>query len=262
MALLVNTTFNYPAWTQSDGLSDAVCSGAVDGVTGNGSWTASPGAVEDQFTSAANMAAGGGGLGFRHWLGDGLNNVGGGIVINFTASAEVWIRYYIRYASGFTWGSRTANKSIYVNRGQGGTFYFGPYDGVIGAHVEVDSTDEGHGAGNRYSSTTWATWQGGSTGDGLWHCLEVHAKMNSAGATSDGELHYWLDGTQIYARTNVHFSDSNGSTFSDMAVGENADSPLNGAPTAVDYDDIAVSNSGYIGTLAGIASGRLCVRKS
>src|SRR3954469_3781865 len=107
MAYLINTVFNYPEWTQADGLSDAVVSGAVDGIAGNGGWTATPGAVEDRFTGAAAMPGAGSARGFRHAVGDGLNNVGGGITIDWSSQprTELWLQWYARFPVGFTWGS-------------------------------------------------------------------------------------------------------------------------------------------------------------
>jgi hypothetical protein len=195
------------------GRQDAIVCNKADGIRGNGAWTTRNGSL-DQITAAANNPAGGGGRGFRHWVGDGLNNAAGGIVVSFGPVSEMWFRYYIRFQSGFTWGRGVNMKTIYCNRGQPGTFYFGLHDGVIGGHVEVDRTG---GSGNHLSRVTWAQWQHGRTGDGKFHVLEVHAKMNSTGASSDGTFEFWLNGTRIYSNSAVRFATSVGAQFTNCA---------------------------------------------
>ena len=257
VGLIFNTTFpsnNCPEWNQTIGLSDSQVCVSGDGITGNGGWTTSAGSV-DQITSPANNQTGGGGRGFRHWVGDGYNNGGGGIVVSWPGSPEIWLRYYIRFESGFTWGGPTNMKTIYCNRGQPGTFYFGLLDssgGKIAGHVEVDPTN----SGNKISNLTWQQWQSGSSvGDGLFHSLEVHAKMNTTGTLNDGVWEFWLDGTQIYSNSSIHFANTTGATFSNCAVGENHNNPQNGADAYVDFDDLAISTTGYIGPTYGIPSG-------
>jgi hypothetical protein len=218
-----------------------VCSSG-DGITGNGSWTSSSGRV-DQITAAANNPVGAGGKGFRHWVGDGLNNGGGGIVVSWPGVPEIWFRYYIRFQSGFRWGSPIFMKTIYCNRNSPNTFYFGLHGGVVGGHLQFDQANGGIVASN----VSWSQMQGGSVGDGNFHVLEVHAKMNTTGSSSDGIFEFWLDGTRIYSNTAAHFSNTTGALFTDCAVGENHNNPQNGADTYVDFDDIAVSSTGYIG---------------
>ena len=243
LPMVFHTTFDCADWNQSMGLSEAVVCGRGDGIRGNGAWTTRNGAL-DQITAAANYAGGRGGKGFRHWVGDGRNNGGGGIVVTFQPTREMWFRYYIRFQGGFAWADGVINmKTIYCNRGEPGTFYFGLHDGVIGGHVEVDRT----GIGNKLSNVTWAQWQGGALGDGKFHALEVHARMNTTGTSSDGLLEYWLDGRRIHSDSTVHFADSTGATFTNCAVGENHNRPANGADAYVDFDDVAVSRTGYVG---------------
>jgi hypothetical protein len=71
-------------------------------MSGYGGWAPSGHPAGDQITLAANNPAGGGGRGFRHWRGDGVNVNGGGISINFPGSySEMWMRFYMRYQAGF-----------------------------------------------------------------------------------------------------------------------------------------------------------------
>jgi hypothetical protein len=239
------TSFYCPDWDQGMGLSDAAVCRRGDGIRGNGAWTTRNGSM-DQITAAANHPAGAGGKGFRHWVGDGLNNGGGGIVVTFDPTPEMWFRYYIRFQAGFAWAGGVINmKTIYCNRGEPGTFYFGLHDGVIGGHVEVDRT----GGGNKHSKVTWAQWQNGATGDGEFHALEVHARMNTTGTSSDGVMEYWLNGTRIYSDSAIQFARTSGATFTNCAVGENHYNPGNRADAYVDFDDLAVSRNGYVGPI-------------
>jgi len=64
-----------------------------DGINKGGGWTCNPGGYYAQIASAANMASGGGGSGYRNWYGDGKNQNSGSIVINFaTPQTELWVR--------------------------------------------------------------------------------------------------------------------------------------------------------------------------
>jgi len=236
IANVFQTTFDCPDWNQTMGLDDSdVCSNG-DGIEGGGDWSTSNGSV-DQITAAANNPAGGGGKGFRHWAGDGVNNNGGGIVVQWVGVSEMWFRYYIRFQA-VAWDPSTVYmKTIYCNRGVPGTFYFGLHDNVIGGYVEADLR-------THKSTVSFVNWQGGSTGDGNFHALEVHAKMNTTGASSDGVLEYWLNGTLIYSNSTLHFSDTTGARWTNCLVGSNQNAPQNGADAYVDFDDIAVSAAG------------------
>lgn len=66
-----STTFNCPEQKQRDA-AWLTC----DGLARYGDWTASTGQVE-QITPLANMAAGGGGSGQRHWIGSGKTTIQG-----------------------------------------------------------------------------------------------------------------------------------------------------------------------------------------
>lgn len=141
-------------------------------------------------------------------------------------------------------------KTIYCNRGEPGTFYFGLHDGVVGGHVEVDPINHGWLTGNHHSTVTWAQWQGGSTGDGNFHVLEVHAKMNTTSTSADGIFEFWLNGTRIYTNSTVHFANTTGAQFTNCAVGGNHNNPQNGGVDVyVDFDDLAISTTGYIGPI-------------
>jgi hypothetical protein len=235
------TTFDISEWRKTPGkaANDAQLA-PVDGISGNGGWDTRNGSL-DQITTAANNPSGGGGRGFRHWIGDGVNNSGGGIRITFPATSEMWIRYYIRYQRGFGWG-RTINHKQWHAQGRNGGFYFGLHQGVIGG---VNG-----GRSIHHSAVTWTQMQGSWTGDGKFHCIELHVKMNSSGSSSDGVFEFWLNGVQIYSATNVHFSNSTGATWSSVFTSNHNDPQNGGVDAYVDYDDIAISTTGYIGPIS------------
>jgi hypothetical protein len=179
------------------------------------------------------------GKGFRHAVGDGLNNNSGGLRIEFPGQPEIFIRYYIRFPLGFSWDSQINMKTIYVNQGSPGTFYFGLHQNRIGGVRG--------GTVIHHSPLSWSDWMGGSTGDGNWHRLEVHAKMESASGAGDGVFEFKLNGNLIYSNLATGFGNSAGALFDHLVVGSNADSPLNGGVVFVDFDDFAISDSDWIG---------------
>lgn len=253
-ATIFSTTFsdaNCATWNQSMGLGDATVCQNGDGIEGYGPWTAPNHPNGDEIVAAANFSGGLGGKGFRHWSGNGMNSGGGSLNIYFPSQTEMWVRYYVRHQLGFAWqGGPIYQKQIYVNSGAfsaPGTFYFGLHDSSVGGHVEVMSSV------NQITSKTWVSLQGGSTGDGTFHCIEVHAKMNNPGASSNGIMEVWVDGVKVYTNTAVQFSTTTGATWQQFTLSnnENAPSSASNVDQATDFDDIVISNSGYIGTIGG-----------
>ncbi|MFZ3066075.1 MAG: fibronectin type III domain-containing protein, partial [Nitrospirota bacterium] len=106
-----STTYNCPEWKQADGNPNC------DGLTAYGGWVTTDG-KEEQITSAANYPGGAGGRGQRHWLGDGSANNSGGTKIEFTSpQSELWIRWYMRFQTGFTWSDLQNFKILYIDNG-------------------------------------------------------------------------------------------------------------------------------------------------
>jgi hypothetical protein len=103
---------------------------------------------------------------------------------------------------------------------------------------------------HRDSSIGWNIFcGGGSTSDGSWHSIELHIKSET-GNTSDGILQWWVDSVLRGNFNDVkHGLASGGRTIGGFLIGSNAKYPANGRCMYVDYDDIAVSNTGYIGPL-------------
>lgn len=250
MADILNTSFTtQPEANQTVGAGDANLTPSGDGIGFYGSWATNDGSLSI-VTTAANYSGGGGGRGFRMYGGDaGVNDVSSSLRIVFgTPASEIWLRYYIRYESGLEYTPSAGHKQIYINYGMAyGHAYMGLLEGSIAAHGNWE-------AGNRISSRTFAQWMGGSAvGDGQFHCIEWHLKMNATGGTANGILQCWENGTLILDETDMLWAPSgqDNKTWDEMLVGENMAQLVSGADHFIDFDDIVVSDSGYIGPLSG-----------
>ena len=211
-----------------------------DNVTDNGrGW---------EITTAANYSGGGGGNGFRHWRGDGTGNAcSGGITITLPGSyTELWLRWYMRYQSGFTWVNNDPGytKDIYGSEHVNYWIYGIQNDGWGVSDISSANHDGVSGPG---ASFTWADLMGGTTGDGQWHCHEFHINRAGAGA---GVIEVWIDDDWKFTETGLTLHTDAMSSF---RIGSNQSEPT-GAGAAdyyTDYDDIAVSDSGRVGPLSG-----------
>jgi hypothetical protein len=232
-----STTYNCAEWKTTDG-ADTHC----DNMVKYGDVTCNPGSYEEQITSIANNPNGGGGGGQRHWEGDGTNVLSGGTRIDFaTAQPEVWIRWYLRFPLGFSWNSNQPEdqKMLYFRTDTGTAPYVGIYYQkcrVVAGGVNYASAD----------GTGWSSIMGGSTGDGLWHYYEVHMKVDTNGINGIAEM--WVDGVLKLSYANVDYN-TPAVGFTWFTIGNNQKIPTNGQCVPVDYDDVAVNNTGYIGPI-------------
>jgi hypothetical protein len=243
--LVWQTTFNCNDWNEKMGLLDANVCAVGDGISGAGGWATSGHPNGDEITVAANNPAGAGGKGFRHWRGDGQNNNGGGLSINLPAPLpELWVRWYMRYQQGFTWagGGPQYTKELYFN-----------VDGRAPQHAVGFKGADSFGttqffpvSRNIDGGPGWLSGQHGSTGDGLFHVYEIHMKRDTNGV--NGVWEAWIDGTRAVLATDVNWG---GATFSWFVLGDNQYNPANGGDRYTDYDDLAVSATGYIGPIGG-----------
>jgi hypothetical protein len=231
------TTFNCPDWDQRMGFSDANVCSKGDGISGYGGWATRPNGSVDQLTAAANNPAGGGGKGFRHWRGNGQNSNGGGLSITLPAPVtEMWVRFYMRYSSGFAWarGRPSYTKEHYWNNGH-----------VFGVQGPGSTWAIAPPVGAPFPGTaSWQNTMGGLVGDGLWHCYEYHLRQNGA----NGIVEIWIDGVQVL---NNRMANLGSTPYSSFILGSNQNQVV-GADTAdhfTDYDDIAISTTGYIGPI-------------
>jgi hypothetical protein len=246
-SILWESTFNCAEWNQSMGLLAKIVN--CDGMAGSGSWTTAQHPLGDQITAAANYAGGGGGLGFRHWRANGQNSNGGGLSVTLpTAVTEFWVRWYMRYQAGFAWnpsGAPQYTKEVYFIGNTATDFYLGFYQGgnTFQAWVRLP--------GYVYRAPWgWQSINGGLVGDGKFHCYEAHIKKDTN--HQNGVLQMWFDGVQKLSLTNVDFN-STGS-WQGFELGSNQYNPNNATDMYTDYDDIAVSTSGYIGPIGSTST--------
>ncbi|MFZ3091179.1 MAG: heparin lyase I family protein [Nitrospirota bacterium] len=234
-----STTFDCNDWKTSDGGSTG-----CDGLNKHGNWSCDNGdatIMEEQITSAANYPGGGGGKGQRHWIGDGVNNVSGGLSASFTSpQKEIWMRWYMRYESGFKWNVLNNQKIIYFDP-LNYTRLIIHYYGMDKIRVYSYAAKAGYVSTN---GTGWNSMMGGSASDGKWHLWEIHIKMDTNG--KDGVVELWTDGKHMINERTANLGGASGAILSYVAIGENGFKPDNGRCMYVDYDDIVISSTGPI----------------
>lgn len=230
------TTFNIPPWTQGGG-SDPAPSG--DGIAH--ALDSFPAGFPDQIIAAANYPGGGGGLGYRHYRGNGSNVNGGGLIISFSpAVTEVWVRFYMLYSLGFgfTGSGPIYTKDHYWNQG-GNYLIFGIQGNHAWGITDISSP-------NHNGNLSWSGSQGGITGDGLWHLYEYHVKLDNPNSI----LEIWIDNVRVLNATGLTLGSSPLSWFE---LGSNQADVTNCNPVCyTDYDDIAISTSGRIGPIGTV----------
>jgi len=189
---------------------------------------------DTDFTTAE--AAHTGSYGYRVTVSPGVNNLTGGFYGYISGTpTQLWTRWYMRYQSGFSWNPMQYHKLIFPHQTGATAIEFMGNNTIC---VDAPSA-------NTCINSGWRDSQGGSlTGDGQWHCYEVLLD------TGNKVFTYWLDGVQKGSITNVNYD---GMTLSGlMEFHTNQQSP--GGTYYVDWDDIAMSSTGYIGPLGGAAT--------
>lgn len=241
-----STTFNCPEWKQGESLN-------CDGIVKGGDWQCSGnGETPSAIRPEGNNPAGGPGNGWRAAVGDGVNNGAGNFSVTFAAEQpELWIRFYIRFPQGFRWSSLNYHKLLYLytdresNKGTQAIPEFG--DGTDDLRIYAQSAGGTYGC---EGSCGWNSMMGGATGDGKWHFLEFHVKMDTNG--SNGVAQAWIDGVERFNIANANFSNGTRRGWQWFQINANQKSPANGGCVFIDYDDLAVSSTGYIGPIGGI----------
>ncbi|MDD2272140.1 MAG: hypothetical protein PHP95_11010 [Desulfuromonadaceae bacterium] len=193
----------------------------------------------EEITSAANYSGGAGGKGQRHWVGDGQNVNTGGTKLTFaTPQKEIWIRWYIRYQSGFKWSFLGYDKILYFNDD--------PASGnIVGLEYNgLRSYSGGTGVLHNVSTGGWDAMYPSGVSDGSWHCMEVHLKSDA----TNGVVQYWVDGS---LKLNATGGVSGGYPITSFTLRSNQNSPNNGGVYYTDVDDISINNTGYIGPIGG-----------
>ncbi len=109
---------------------------------------------------------------------------------------------------------------------------------------EIGWTDGGQTIESSNASG-WTSINGGNIGDGQWHYYEIHFKMDTN--STNGIFEAWVDGSLAVSRTDLDLGSEAG--FSSVTIGSNQHDPSNGTCVPVDFDDIAISTTGYIGPI-------------
>lgn len=211
---------------------------------------------------AANHSGGTGSMGYRVPLTDGDNAASGvSLGITFaTPQPEFWMRFYIRYPTGFRWSQFEYHKWVYF--GDNGTADMRDWNSILfqpasgGAYRIISMPNNTSYYGD--ASPTWYDTfaDGGTASTGNWHYVEFHVKMDTNSA--NGIAEYWIDGVKHMTVTNANFSGGDTAARQGWTLfrfNTNQAFPGNaggiGSPSYVDYDDVAISATGYIGPIGG-----------
>src|SRR5262245_44530441 len=156
--------------------------------------------------------------------GDSQPHSSGGMRRLFAATDEVYLRYYLKLSSGWSWTGRnyhphlthymtTENRPFDAPATTRLTLYVEPVAGKLRlATSDMQNKDTPHGL-------TQGPLQGGFNGrlydsdrvvfkDDQWHCIEVQFKLNTLDAASDrpnrdGIVRGWFDGQLVIEQTDV-----------------------------------------------------------
>ncbi len=161
------------------------------------------------------------------------DNVGdGGFYGSIDSSpTELWVRWYMRYPAGFAWSNMQYQKLIYFHQSASNYTYAGIFGDTFAMELPSSRASIGYG---------WNSIMGGNSGDGLWHCYEIHVSIG-------GIFEFWLDGTKRGSVSGVNYGMSNFGGLLEFATNQAFPSTAG----YVDWDDMAISTTGYIGPLGG-----------
>jgi len=236
---------------------------------------------------------GGSGKGYTQWNESNNGNSGDGwgadgiLAKNLGADYnEIYVRFYIKFQSDFSWGTADENKikifRAYHYDGSGNVFAY--FSGGNSAPIFIFDIQTGtwgyrHISAFRcdpqetcyYCSTCGfpdqkidMKWPGnanfddaGQVGDGNWHCWEFHLKMNTKVGgiwQQNGIYQFWHDGELIVDKSDKVYM-AGGDTvqgWNIVAIGGNAynkwTDPINHGEQWYAIDDFVVSTT-YIGPL-------------
>ena len=267
--LLWSTTYNCADWNANKGLNPNT---QCDSLSAWGGWTTNTGKNEE-ITAAANNPAGGGGKGQRHWATyfytpsssstnlctdrNYASNTSGGTRYVFPSTTpELWIRFYMKYEAGIMWTPLIADKWLYFDPGL-------PH-AVVPEWYSSDRVNMWVNGSGNHSSADGNGWnavmangpldpQGNRISDGQWHPFEVHMKMDTNGANGVGEI--WINGVKRFSSNTIDYKTAPGWTT--LVFGSNKGCLTKNVTQpndmAIDYDDIAISTTGYIGPLGSVS---------
>lgn len=226
VTLPFSTTYDCAEWSAADGWNTN-CDGLLR------SLDATFGGYYEQITSAANYPGGGGGRGQRHWVGASAETTGG-IKLEFSGQTHIWISWMMRYSSGFS-SNFVDFKALYLYTSAGtGNGYSQP-EGTWYRMFGGGSPVAAQQCTNCYFGyTLYPT----GTSDGSWHHHEMEIDI------PNGVGRMWIDGQKIIEYSGISWG--NLTNVGMIRIGSNIKSVSNGSIAYVDYDDFAVSTTGWI----------------
>lgn len=203
-----------------------------------------------QILSAA--AKGGSGKGIRTWHAG--NNIpdGGTFAVNLSSSqTEVWGRFYMRFPAGMTYSTLEDYKILWVttNGSQNSTAILSLQDSGYCTNAfrfwnQNTSTEVVCGT----TDLGWSNMNGGAAADGDWHLFEFHLKRHTTSSPYNGIEEIKIDGTTVLSATNIDFGDNQLSSY---RFDVNTKYLSSSTCQAIDYDSLAISNTGWIGADGG-----------
>jgi len=242
VALPFSSTFDCPESNQSSwGSTISGCPGWQlwsGATTANGSRT--------RISSSDNNPGGGGGRGYGKAVGYGGNNNGGSIRVTFAPQQQLWVRFYARWPLGFSWANGQPQYvkilrfngtnldfglQFYDSHDQSGSFSFGLGTTSIGPWQHLGG------------SCGWVCIMGGNLGSGQWNAYEAHIK-----AGNPGMIQGWINGNLVFSHA-VPVDLGSGAT--QIEIHGNQNFVTTATDSYVSYDDIVISNTGYIGPISG-----------
>ncbi|MBI5742121.1 MAG: cadherin-like domain-containing protein [Nitrospirae bacterium] len=166
---------------------------------------------------------------------DGRSGDGWGAIGGFSKDLgrdynEIYVRVYVKFQPGFQWFYTQDNnamiKMVHVrhwdrvgspftafNTGYSAPLYVfdsvqNPYGFRHSHSHRCDPQENNYYCSINYDSSfnyTGNPTYTNSLGDGMWHALEFHVKMNSAPGVADGVIEFWADDNLQYSRADIRW---------------------------------------------------------
>jgi len=249
-----STTFNCADWYTGQTWNSSNCDGMDLINAGNTlSCTNKPDGFSRMDASSNNPL--GIGKGWRMVIGDGSNHNTAAPRLSFPAQSELWLRWYMKFELGMSphtvpppSGQTNYNKLVYVRpMASGGVIDMLPDGfswGVQGCRYPNNDVNRYSSPGSGFNGLNGYPPGSDGQGDGLWHWIEIHMKIDTNGA--DGIFEAWADGVQFF---DIHDGNYCATPISSLTFFTNQTYATNNNCMYEYIDDIAISTTGYIGPI-------------
>lgn len=192
------------------------------------------GGSDDAITTSANYPGGGGFRGHRYWIGPGQNNNSGSVNYVFTATDNLYIRYYVRWQAGLPLNYQ---KMVYFDAPPQSP-YMEMGDNPTTIRIVIG------GSPIAVSGWGWQNLNNGSTNsDGAWHCTEMH--LQSVAGSNNDIVEWWFDGVRRMNITTANLPTS----FSRFGMPQNQNTDGGHPDMYNDTDDVVIRTTGPIGCI-------------